>query len=145
MIQPNELRLGNKINHNGIVCTILGIDSNSWLQLDNEQLNTRCDDCEYIPLTEEWLLKAGFEKNESRIATSYSISISPYKTLKELVVFIQQGNEYVHIREGERSKPSTVDTITTILNGDIHGRPFHVNQLQNLFFALTGKELEFKL
>ena len=118
MIQASELRLGNKINHNGIVCTVLGIDSNSWLQLDNEQLNTRCDDCEYIHLTEEWLLKAGAQ------VYKFDHKQSEYRI----------GNRLIVIRDGY-----FFDYGTSLKLEFVH-------RFQNLFFELQyGKELEFKL
>jgi len=64
-----------------------------------------------IPLTEEWLLNLGFEK------------IREYFTIdNEFDVFVNESGFYTHINCGN-----------IILSS--------VNQLQNLYFALTGKEL----
>lgn len=61
-MEANELRISNHLEHNGIMCKVLSIDD-EWIQLDNDQLNTRIKDCNPIPLTEEWLAeKSGFIK-----------------------------------------------------------------------------------
>jgi len=161
MIKANEIRIGNLVNFNDdgniiplrvkyIGCDVEGFKG-YFLNLE-KGISTSIEDhfkdgdidVTGIPLTEEYLLKFGFEKHQSIIAASYSKSISYSGSLKELVVFIDKGNEYIHIREGERSYPTTADTITTLLNGDYNGRPFYVHQLQNLFYSLTGQELTFK-
>ncbi len=147
-MKANELRIGNAVEYH-MVDTFGPIDE--WIEtsIDWEDLKglSQHEDSfnewhQPIPLTEEWLLRFGFEKHESKIIDSYSISISRYKTLKDLCVTIQFGNEYISIREGEQDSPSTTDIVTTLINGDIHGRPFYVHQLQNLYFALTGEELQ---
>lgn len=133
-LKQTDLRVGNFVLDNlGGILKINGISSNSDLS-----------HIKPIKLTEEWLLKFGFDKNKSLIIDSYSKSISKHSTLKLLNVTIQQGNEYIAIREGENEKPSTVDIVTVLLNGDTHGRPFYVHQLQNLYHALTGQELTIK-
>jgi hypothetical protein len=138
-MKANELRIGNWLQRlDGSFFQVSLYD----LQVINELIERWHPSP--INITEEWLLKFGFTKNESKIVDSYSISISKLGTLKELSVTIQLGNEYVMIREGENDKPSSEDSIITLLNGDTHGRPFYVNQIQNLYFALTGEELIIK-
>lgn len=79
-----------------------------------------------IPLTPEWLERAGFEKKvDGFISTKWHIGINPVT------------QDYLF-------------DVTWLSNFD---RPFYrnghfkidyVHQLQNLYFALTGTELEFK-
>jgi hypothetical protein len=150
-MKANELRVGNFILEfdcepyyfpiESIYINNVGVYRCSYRK---QSIDTTLDMVEPIPLTEEWLLKFGFTKNESKIIDSYSISISKLGTLKKLSVTIQFGNEYVMIREGENDKPSSEDSIITLLNGDTHGRPFYIHQIQNLYFALTGEELTIK-
>ena len=144
-MKANELRIGNKVQ----ACLTREVVEIDWLALKhledgNIQVAGYDNSCVYkpIPLTEEWLLKFGFKKHNSLIIDSYSINISKYENLKELCVTIQFGNEYISIREGESKHPTSVDIVTTLINGDVHGRPFYVHQLQNLYFALTGEELK---
>ena len=70
-----------------------------------------------IPLTEEWLLKFGFEECDSRI---------PYFRKQSLVTYKQDGIFWI-------------DYYNTCIE------LYHVHQLQNLFFALTNEELTFKI
>ncbi|AGO48415.1 hypothetical protein Phi10:1_gp074 [Cellulophaga phage phi10:1] len=69
-----------------------------------------------IPLTEEWLLKFGFKRNE------------PYCFIgiKKRIQLINIGNKYFRLYY-----------YNTSIKIDIA----HVHQLQNLYFALTGEEL----
>jgi len=76
---------------------------------------------EPIPLTKEWLLDFGFEKCETLEEQGYKKGI--YKlfanSLDEInFCFFDFGDWYQHID--------------------------YVHQLQNIYFALTGEELEFK-
>jgi len=67
-----------------------------------------------IPLTEEWLLKFGFEIKQGRFGNEYFGKINLYTASDKKIVFCYDGYlkgiKYVH-------------------------------QLQNLYFALTGNEL----
>ena len=114
MIQANELRLGNYVNHNnfkvpmmvsGLIledrrCRVAVIGSNSTLMCGGYW--------SAIPLTEQWLIDFGFEKN-----------LVEYQ--KELLTI---KNDF---------------TINCLGSWRIEIK--HVHQLQNLYFALTGKEL----
>ena len=81
-----------------------------------------------IPLTEEWLLKFGFERFRGmykpfELPGNYnpSFQITDEKT---------NGNEIVYLTDCD--------------DGRIGNPILYVHQLQNLYFALTGKELEIK-
>lgn len=69
-----------------------------------------------IPLTNEWLLKFGFEKHNHVI---------------DGVIYINKG-----LRISE--------TFMTSFRGGFIGRIKHVHQLQNLYFALCNEELTIK-
>lgn len=71
-----------------------------------------------IPLTEEWLVRMGFKKKKYFGEWTYNDIITFYKGLK-------QGYLGCPHPEGE----------------DIDVECKHVHQLQNLYYALTGKEL----
>jgi hypothetical protein len=83
-----------------------------------------------IPLTEEWLTRFGFEKFES-----------------------MHGNEYRLERDGiDGFILEYQDDYSILIAGNEHDMGItpsvkmfkHVHQLQNLYFALTGEELELK-
>jgi len=76
-----------------------------------------------IPLTEEWLEKFGFEKE------------------KTLNIFWAWNLDRLRISKLEENDICDV-TYTTI--GDLYLTIQSVHQLQNLYFALTGQELEIK-
>ena len=73
-----------------------------------------------IPLTEEWLIKFGFEKWLDGV---YYIEISNEQCEYNLRIFEDIGHVFI-----DHNKRIMIDLK-------------HVHQLQNLYFALTNKEL----
>jgi len=71
--------------------------------------------CRPIPLTEEWLLKFGFRGNERQRVKRF-VGLEIYT--KDLWRYNTKGNNALVVE--------------------------YVHQLQNLYFALTGEELELK-
>ena len=106
-----ELRIGNLTYYGGRVYTI-GYYPFSFSGHENDMAHYKP-----IPLTEEWLLKFGFENYDS---LKFSIN-------DLLVVDLHDFTFGVN-----RFDVCWLDNKNTI----------HVHQLQNLYFALTGKELE---
>lgn len=117
-MKANELRIGNyvEIAQYPNDREIIKLDSGNAID-QSIKLNAKP-----IPLTEEWLVKFGFEKltdvKDGFKTTSYShkkYSFIIYFDGERLSVNFWQGNEkkYIH-------------------------------QLQNLYFALTGEELKLK-
>ena len=88
-----------------------------------EYKDERLDDYEPIPLTEEWLVKFGFEKKQNKFDNRWD---NEYGFEIEV-----QGDKYAYCVWDE-SAPH----LTTFL-----GHCKYVHQLQNLYFALTGEEL----
>ena len=128
-IKSNELRIGNLIEHKAIMCEVLSID-NEWLQIDNDQLNTKIIDCKPIPLTEEWLLKFGFKKFKDK-----NINYTDYRKNNFVVILKEKFTEVEYI-----PKQFDINSRSHMLNVD----KLYVHQLQNLYFALTGEELTIK-
>ena len=100
----NELRIGNWIQ-----------DGNEFEQITIDHLNClNSGRCEYDPitLTEEWLLKFGFEKSESKFyyKKSFGVHLDFTAFNFQSCLWLSDNIKYVH-------------------------------QLQNLYFALTGEEL----
>jgi len=126
-MKVEELRIGNWVN--------LGIDRDGAIKLISEKsvviklptstLRTTFDDdgIEPIELNEEWLLKFGFtdEKLENE---HYKIVISYY--------------DGWHFSYEEKEKYGCADVY--LYPASIS----YVHQLQNLYFALTDKELKIK-
>lgn len=78
-----------------------------------------------IPLTEEWLFKFGFVKNIGKHGEYYS-----HNVFIRFVIWVDH--------EGFVCGRDEVKGCTAIVESK------HVHQLQNLFYALTGEELECK-
>jgi len=117
-MKASELRLGNLV-----------MDGK-----DIEQVNARMIDMlvkieadfDPIPLTEEWLLKFGFDKVGIALT---SIAIAPLN----LPCTFNLPNTPFSFCQGK--------FILTTSTGDFCVNTEYVHQLQNLYFALTGEEL----
>lgn len=122
MIEPRELRVGNLIYDNqGKVVEIDSITKKGVnISFYGETLDLSVD-INPIPLTEEWLIKLGFERDpwgfclEDRLSLSFSVTIN--------------GDFLPCWKDKVLSSGFVVKA---------------VHQLQNLFFALTGEDLELK-
>lgn len=128
-----EVSINNFVLVDGLIAKIIGFysandevdieyqdDLNKVSYMNNESRDFK--DLEPIPLTEEWLVRLGFEKTYDK-ALPYQDAYS-----KEGLIF---DGEFQLTVEGKES--------------DLHGigKPLkHVHQLQNLYFALTGEEIK---
>lgn len=89
-----------------------------------------------IPLTEEWHNKFGVTKNGFG---SFEYVLKNNHNLYLTVLFT---GDYVMIRQGKNK--SIEDDVISIWNKDVIKRNMYVHEWQNLFFTLTGEELEIK-
>lgn len=124
MIQPNELRIGNWV-----------LFPNVFAEFDQrpiesgEEIDRHAHGLNPIPLTEEWLLKFGFEISTLSNGVKF-IYLNYFLSL-----VICESCSGMHLVLSRYENGSLVDFAV---------RVHYVHQLQNLFFALTGKELELK-
>jgi hypothetical protein len=97
---------------------------------------------EPIPLTEEILLKACFERFEmSDTEKSYSIELPRNRRLS---VIILGENKLIQITSCSVDKPDIpVDFVC--LFDEMYDGKLYTHKLQNIVYELTGKELEMKL
>ena len=125
-MKAQELRLGNWVLDPVIKKPIVIYDGSDLDKASGYQ---------HIPLTEEWLIKFGFEKVESD-------DFSPN--------FFKEHKEAFVIFEDDMSVAVTCTKETYYLKGQYSyyapstERTKYVHQLQNLYFALTGTELQIK-
>lgn len=100
MIQPQELRIGNKIEYNGVEAVIFSIDKKGFVTLEIEPVikgkykyeqspSIHTSKLKPIELTEEWALKLGFENKKGFIQGKWlllteSLSLRRYKGCLEL-------------------------------------------------------------
>jgi len=132
MITENELRIGNLVMYNGMTMRISEICSPKPMKdkrysdkyiielFDGAGLiSCAIDEIHSIPLTEEWLLKFGFKKlkhsNEWYVIMIYGTELSVH--LSGYEICFGNGQNYI--------------------KGDFK----HIHKIQNLYFALTNKEL----
>jgi len=110
-MKANELRIGNYLN------TIYGIKRVSDISVDRWCwfLDSKV---EPITLTEEWLLKLGFDFGSDFIGECFFIE---FDDKNDFFIHIENDKFYYNYDEIEIK---------------------HVHQLQNLYFALTNNELE---
>lgn len=111
-MNPQELRIGNTILRNGIVVTV---DYQTFRDVEKYP-----DQYQGIELTEEWLIKFGFQKinkNVFRIEEDYEVTVKEDKVR----FFICTYMDY----------PPSVSIK-------------YAHQLQNLFYSLCGEELQLK-
>jgi hypothetical protein len=116
-MKASELRIGNYVRSNDVNMASYFTVTASFLKQNENEMSWFIEE---IPLTEEWLLKFGFEldiEDDGYQKRKYKVSVSDEGCL----FFINIGYYPEEIAEFK-----------------------YVHQLQNLYFALTGKELTFK-
>lgn len=122
-MKASELRINNLVNYGGVTSEVSRVDKLFFYVEASETPTFSKDEgrgAKPIRLTEEWLLKFGFEK---QMAWTYKISLIGNKNL---VYYL--GEKGWSIGNKNYSDFSCE----------------YVHQLQNLYFALTGEELTFK-
>ena len=127
MINANELRLGNWINYAGhpVQCSL----SDLYICDSNDLYSG-------IHLTEERLLLMGFEKVDlHKNLYKKSMQVSGGNIMKAMVVYLDEKSHTIALADywtgSERLE---------LLQMDYQ----HVHTIQNLYFVLTGEELEIK-
>jgi len=130
-MKVNEIRIGN---------WVYLISKNKWYQIESgHDIDEGIDsnDFEPILITEDWLLRFGFEKTELNggIIKQYAHDCTPPR---------YRNNYGLIFRFGEmRDEPYKMYWYATDpINSSMHSFPCKfIHQLQNLYFALTGNEL----
>lgn len=136
MINAYELRLMNLVEYNGEYYRIFGLPWNFVIdhlihrEDDKDLQNIHTKDLNPIPLTEEILLKAGFEKKVTE-CKDFRVDITHYQKDKHYVYLIPDGFEFEYETGHGRVNLCKVKK--------------YVHELQNLYFALTGEELKIDL
>ena len=109
-MEANELRIGN------YVCDDIKDHKTFINAKDIYEIALNNNKHSYIPLTEEWLVKFGFE-------IEWIISHK-----EEYFNLFQKGDVYFYSADAHHHTSEEIK---------------YVHQLQNLYFALTGKELTY--
>lgn len=140
-MKASELRLMNLLNYLEETVYVLGVRQNNEYMLPSHNLelgyfvdsvgferNENDPDIHPIPLTEEWLLKFGFE-----VYSDYS-----FRNFR-----LPENNFFVSMWMEEKPVAGFEET-GAVYWSDNYRAIKYVHSLQNLYFALTGKELEIK-
>jgi hypothetical protein len=127
-MKATELRIGNYVDLGG---------GRNLYQIQDEIFGSL--NLNPIPLTEEWLLKFGFEEIEN-LHTHWKSDKGFF--LNGYIIFMEK---IIGVIIGEKSNSKFYDHSYQYRNGiGIIKQIQYVHQLQNLYFALTGEELEIK-
>jgi len=147
-MEIQELRIGNWIESENDFFQIETLQSqNYWkfngnikndIEIDFIDQNKNTYWCELkdinpIPITEEWLLRFGFEKKEK--SNLYLISIHEFN-LKKLCVYLDINNCTI----------AMVDYFSNLEKTELFPLNYkYIHQLQNLFYSITQTELQCKV
>lgn len=135
MIAPQELKINNLVYVPGTdqIVPITTINMDIGVIVNRSLRMLSFSEIEPIELTEEWMMKFGFEREDTgSVSAQFNIGLNPvtHDYLFSLIWFKDYKNDY-----------------------ELKGFPFYrnghftlkyVHQLQNLYFALTGEELTIK-
>jgi hypothetical protein len=120
-MDAKELRIGNLIMWEGNHHKISSINSNGFVSITKKNLEPSrflIQKTKPIKLTEEWLVKFGFE----------------------IDWIISHKDEYFNLFQESENYYYSAD-----MHHYTSVKMMHVHQLQNLYFALTGEELIIKI
>ena len=126
-MEATEIRLGNYYSDNGSVCRV----TPSVIQ---EVYESKMSWCKPIPLSEDWLIKAGFKQIIDFKFDQYPIH--PYWVKEGVCVFYNEGDldnwllGYAEMRLGQRCAVGFKWSK-------------YVHQLQNAYYFITETELTF--
>lgn len=150
-LKANELRYGNKLLFLGDVVTFKNIteireDGIFWIKTFEPKIESKNFHFKPIPLTEEWLLKFGFDNwGKGKI---YSTPDEEYDRFVLHNVLGGTSNFEVHNIVSTYGNTYYQQYIISCDEDERinWGEEIkYVHQLQNLYFALTNKELEIKM
>lgn len=117
MIAPQELRLGNLTKDSrGKILTVLELlESYARVYTIRKEWwsSTSYDDLEPIELNEDWLFKLGYECNKNEYSISGHDRFNVFQSVKGPYIFCDDKIAIKYVK--------------------------YVHELQNIFFALTGK------
>ena len=127
-MKTNELRIGNFVFTDGELSKILGIYHDGRISTTKYEGGDLVNFIDPIPLTEEWLLRHKFEKSKTFQGWDSMKIINDAGGFFHLVYRMYDGRwDFLMIG-------------SSVIMAEI----IYVHQLQNLYFALTGNELEEK-
>ncbi len=132
-----ELRVGNYVSNKGLKIPRLGIEGVDYMQITANGIVKMYEGIlilNLIPITEEWLLKFGFEIKEHKNGNELTLEFNYIDGYRDILSATNKGSKedplFIWMLKSNYEKCFVL--------------PFkykNVNQIQNLYYALTGKEL----
>ena len=138
-MKTTELRIGNILHRKGGIVVIEEITKKTiTTYFGTDNLPNNLTNIDPIPLTKEWLLDFGFIKGDwnSILGKDHYVLYSNYDY--PFIVSVRYMDVYTEMQPLFGDKGIGLKAIT-----DNRGIKY-VHQLQNLYFALTGEELNYK-
>ncbi len=133
-MKAEELRIGNLYSQFG---NIHKVSASILAELENAPDSQLW--CKPIPLTEEWLVKLGFEPLPFvNILNSYTKSIGRGRIIS--IGNVGTTNEMIWLCEVNATDSKKIDDLVCVRNYD-YDKYTHVHSLQNLYYNLCGEEL----
>lgn len=141
-MEAKELRIGNYVHYHIVDELDERKEWNEINEVDIDDIYTvligKADDLSPIPLTEECLLKLGFDYNSESENNQFYCEIFRDDE-KDITNYLSVNfDEYGHLISIKIECTDARDCADHIVNVK------YVHQLQNLYFALTGEELIFE-
>lgn len=141
-MKASELRIGNLVldEHTGKECTVDAIDLYGVAFTEDKTYDDfqRTIEPVGIPLTQESLLTFGFEPNDVFMSMRLALDqLRSYGT-RTFIVIAHDGDVWIELIDKNKHRQYP----------ELQSYAFkchYVHQLQNLYFALTGEELEIKV
>ena len=134
-MKASELRLGNYYmfaDYNSIVFRKVREIKTNQFGLIGDYDGVNFEICKPIELTEEWLIKFGFEKNIDYEQINEYGKLSESNGRRGVGLYLIDNSEWlITFREDVGCGWNDLNEIN------------YVHQLQNIYFALTGDELNF--
>ena len=134
----SELRLGSIIAHNNEQCVVFSL-SKEWLRVTKDRnVAISYDNISGVPITEDRLLRFGFEKIATfNVMNSFIKNIGRNRHIS--IGCIGTPNLMVFLCETDREDYRKVNDLICLHNWDYDGE-LYVHQLQNIISDLTRQE-----
>lgn len=155
-MNSRELRIGNLVRVNnenllGLDCKIYEVRHSHVFVNSDDLIHVRTELLQPIPLTEEWLIKFGFLNRKHFCDNRIRYSDDQMDQINDwnLVTYDDYGSFNFIGYDIDNHVLSVTETYTSgsgefSTNGIDDFSIKNVHRLQNLYYALTGKELELK-
>ena len=132
-MEANEIRIGNYVNlYDDFNAQVTGMTNTGDVWCVENPKNKECawviSNIKPIPLTDEWLLKFGFELKTTSWKDKYYVL----------------GSIFIENEENKWGWSTNIGEYNDIISNYFINHLKYVHQLQNLYHALTNKELSLK-